>query len=1568
MTKEKQKKGDNLYSRIVNAAMKNSPFFTSIKALDKLDNNIVEQTQRTIGGATGDIAQETLQLGNFLADKANLYELDDDLHERQQETLANILSNIYGEESLERVKRGGREIVKVKEPEYFGGSFVRDIGSIIGSVVVGTKGVDKLGRLAMKTNAGKEVANNIAKSKIKTATAKTAKVATGATIGEQVSINPYEARLANFIGEMIEDDDTKMAELLQFLEADDTKTEGEARLGLLIEGMAFTLGLPAAFFGGKAVKEAFKDSKVAMKTFEKLRADVQSGKLDINVFKDAINAARSKYKSMQLDDVSGTKLRSFPSGIGEGLRSVKEKVGEVIDAGAETFGSIKAELAERNRAPNIERGKVKKQLDIQESDEDISKLWQFSSNKLKRAIATFGTNASGNRRLGIGFQELFRTRGYMTPKMFAIFNKSQEAKNAWVDATETFVQRLDYKTKQLTKQYKKYGNINTLKNNIDAVLSQANPDLVNTLRLEAEPDRFAGRNYRISFYKALQDKVAANKSVVDNYDNFIKESSEAKAADDLLKAFDKLPEALRDDVGEIRLLMDDFSELFLQLPNSQISKELKETIGNNLGSYLHRSFQAFETTDFAKKSLENYNRYLKGEKIKYTEGAAFYDDFDAATKYFVGLKQGQSKYKNSSEAVILRDAEQEIRKFYTDIAKETTGADNYFARMNGFFGTDRSILKRKNDIADPILGLLGEIKDPSANIIKTVTNLSNFIEDTRFANEVYSMLKGRIARKQIPEDGGSRLGGRIFTESFLDTKTGINYNTQIKGPQYGALNGKFVTEEMAMMLGQRQGLTNFFMKSDSYKFFLQLKGYAQASKTVLNHITHLRNTVGGAIFTLANGNNPFKGGANAYSAIVNRRFNKLGKQERLDYYNELISKGVVQSGVKFGELEQLLKEAGAAKTRNTMFDFITRKVPMSKGFLDNVAKKTNKTIDNIQNAYIAEDDFFKIVAYEQELDSLIKAAKKSTFKRGNKKYTYDEFRDINPDYINTLKDEAANIVKMTMPTYNLVPTGVKQLRQLPIGNFFSFPAEMVRTSINMAKIGSKELFLSGNTVTRARGARRLGGLMAVAGLGSEATSRMTKMWHGVSDEEEQALRFLNPYDYSKNSQFIYFRDKNGKLYKNDFSFIDPYDALKRPIRTAIFEFAHGKKTEEDLDKLLLQAGREGVQEFFRPFVGEALLTETLTSLYRGKTQEGYPIEGWDNANVAEKTVIAMRELYSTFLPGAFREIPKLAKAFDDTYETSGYADILEDITAGKTGEKTYSPAGQIIANLTGFRFEKVDIELDLKRKARIYLREFDDSRKLLNKQFGSKRKDGNDVLAGVTSANAKHYYAYKDLQLAFYAAERLGMNPVVRNDILKEAKIPRKTRIKLEMNRYESIMPTTQQLEDFSKENNTKPMGVSILEGYLSKFSNVYDRIPVVNISLAGEEDTVDSESELITTRKDIEFVRKPEKTAIKGLYSSRPDAIDVEEIKERIKKNLATGGLIEGPDVVPNTKENPAERINPFTNEPYVENEDTDRVELYLGGTVTMDNADLPSDFSDKFLEEEQQILDDMGESPFKK
>lgn len=84
-------------------------------------------------------------------------------------------------------------------------------------------------------------------------------------------------------------------------------------------------------------------------------------------------------------------------------------------------------------------------------DEDVEKLWQFSPNKIKRAVSRLGF-----KTLGVGAQEIFRSRGFMTPKMFDVFNKRGAAKNAWVDATENVASKLDYKISQLSSKYAKY--------------------------------------------------------------------------------------------------------------------------------------------------------------------------------------------------------------------------------------------------------------------------------------------------------------------------------------------------------------------------------------------------------------------------------------------------------------------------------------------------------------------------------------------------------------------------------------------------------------------------------------------------------------------------------------------------------------------------------------------------------------------------------------------------------------------------------------------------------------------------------------------------------------------------------------------------------------------------------------------------------------------------------------------------------------------------------------------------------------------------------------------------------
>jgi len=56
-----------------------------------------------------------------------------------------------------------------------------------------------------------------------------------------------------------------------------------------------------------------------------------------------------------------------------------------------------------------------------------------------------------------------------------------------------------------------------------------------------------------------------------------------------------------------------------------------------------------------------------------------------------------------------------------------------------------------------------------------------------------------------------------------------------------------------------------------------------------------------------------------------------------------------------------------------------------------------------------------------------------------------------------LKKEAANVVADNVPNYSRVPDFVKGLRQLPVGNFVSFPAEIVRTSGNILGRSIKEL-------------------------------------------------------------------------------------------------------------------------------------------------------------------------------------------------------------------------------------------------------------------------------------------------------------------------------------------------------------------------------------------------------------------------------------------------------------------------------------------------------------------------------
>ena len=103
-----------------------------------------------------------------------------------------------------------------------------------------------------------------------------------------------------------------------------------------------------------------------------------------------------------------------------------------------------------------------------------------------------------------------------------------------------------------------------------------------------------------------------------------------------------------------------------------------------------------------------------------------------------------------------------------------------------------------------------------------------------------------------------------------------------------------------------------------------------------------------------------------------------------------------------------------------------------------------------QDLYTAEDDFWKIASWAMEKSRLEKTLANNGVTRGMtiKRNGVDVVIDDN-----FFKQEAADIVKNNIPNYDYVSDFVKSLRKLPIGNFVSFPAEIVRTGTNIVRRG-----------------------------------------------------------------------------------------------------------------------------------------------------------------------------------------------------------------------------------------------------------------------------------------------------------------------------------------------------------------------------------------------------------------------------------------------------------------------------------------------------------------------------------
>ena len=514
------------------------------------------------------------------------------------------------------------------------------------------------------------------------------------------------------------------------------------------------------------------------------------------------------------------------------------------------------------------------------------------------------------------------------------------------------------------------------------------------------------------------------------------------------------------------------------------------------------------------------------------------------------------------------------------------------------------------------------------------------------------------------------------------------------------------------------------------------KGIAQVAKTILSPVTHFRNLFSATGFSAANGimfEDPRVVGRAFKDAFGDLQIGKSTK-EQSQAYQKLLKLGVVNSQVQLGDIKNLLKDVRFGENLN-----IDRPLEsMGKKLLGGGIRGAKKGMKFAEDLYTAEDDLFKIANFAVERSRL-----KNAYTKAGKEFTED-----------FLDQEAANIVRNTVPNYAYVSDTVRALRRLPLGTFMSFPSEILRTTTNIAHRGIQEI---NDPALRSIGMKRLLGLTTVLGAAPYGIQKGFQALYDVTNEEMEAMKRYLP-QWSKNSTILPIRDEDtGELKYVDFSHGNAYDTAIRPVQTLLNNIQNGITDEQALMPGLLKGMSQAAGELASPFISEAIYTQALLDLTirGGRSKDGREI--WTDTQLATEpgTVIknSIDHLADAMMPFSYPTLTRIYNtALDKPSERGEFFELPDELLG-----------------FAGFRVVKLDPIKSMGFKLADYQRGLREARRLFTGgQEGLLRggpKTPEQVLDRFIKANKGRFLVQKQMRDDLLAAETLGANDL---DIRRE--------------------------------------------------------------------------------------------------------------------------------------------------------------------------------------------------------
>ena len=481
-----------------------------------------------------------------------------------------------------------------------------------------------------------------------------------------------------------------------------------------------------------------------------------------------------------------------------------------------------------------------------------------------------------------------KTRGYWTKKAYNAFEDSQYAERQDIAEVEHIAR--------------------SLQKSLDNIVESSNDS-----KIFVEVKR-GTTTYQRELTRREQVVEKVNEALTTDLSD-LRGKTDKEQLFDVVEKFN-LPQDVAVEVLNARNLIDKMSRNLKG--SSAISDALKETIVENSGSYLRRSYRLFEDNGWSPtpEVIKDAENYIMDNLLK--------------TKVDISEQTAREMATDQVDQILKAGERKEAAEYFSSVRK-----------------VNKEILKGKEDISEPIRALMGEIKEPTESVVLTVQKMTKLYNTNRF----YANLQ------QLGHSGE-------YIYKSGDVRNRSIYNAEITGTN-SILDGQFTTPEILAELQNKVGSFGLGQGNSSgakiYRNFLSLKGQSQKNKTVYSHVTHLRNIGGGAQFGPANGINPFGGDATKTLKVLQNSIVNGGDKELNSLYRKYLRLGIVNTSVKLNEFRALL-DAGSASNVDEWGEAFAKKAE-SYGL-----SKTKQEV--IENFYQATDDFYKVNYYNQELTYL----------------------------------------------------------------------------------------------------------------------------------------------------------------------------------------------------------------------------------------------------------------------------------------------------------------------------------------------------------------------------------------------------------------------------------------------------------------------------------------------------------------------------------------------------------------------------------------------------------------------